>query len=372
MSRLRVALLCDYAEELWPSMDLVAEMLLQQFASSDIQATRIQPPLRRYLHSRNADRLLNRMLTYPLHARRCREFDIYHVIDHSYAQLIHALPWERTVVTCHDVDTFRCLFSPLQERRPLWFRAMARHILSGLRKAALVVCVSEATRLQLVRHGLVDSSRARVIHNGVHPAYRPEPDPHSDQQAARLLGAVREREELLHVGSTIPRKRIDLLLRIFAGCRARNKRLHLVRVGPPLTAEHRRLALSLGIESHITHLGNVPAKLLAAVYRRAALVLLPSDAEGFGLPLVEAMSCGTPAVISDIPALREVGGDAVASYPVGDITAWSEGLLGLLEERASNARSWYRRTALCQQQAALFSWDRNARELVGLYRTLLP
>ena len=81
----------------------------------------------------NADRLVNRLWTYPRHLRRWRShFDVFHIVDHSYAQLVHALPPGRTGVFCHDLDAFRCLLEPGQERRPLWFRVLARHVLAGL------------------------------------------------------------------------------------------------------------------------------------------------------------------------------------------------------------------------------------------------
>ncbi len=70
---------------------------------------------------------------------------------------------------------------------------------------------------------------------------------------------------------------------------------------------------------------------LAAVYRRAALAFQPSDAEGFGLPVAEALACGTPVLASDIPVLREVGGAAASYAPVGDADAWSEAALALLD-----------------------------------------
>jgi glycosyltransferase involved in cell wall biosynthesis len=135
--------------------------------------------------------------------------------------------------------------------------------------------------------------------------------------------------------------------------------------------EQQQLASKLALDPHITHLQNVPVNLLAAIYRRAAIVLLPSDSEGFGLPLAEAMACGTPVAISHIPALLEVAGDAASSYPVGDITRWSSGLLSLLEERAKNGKNWYQRSALCRRQASLFSWSTNAREIASLYQTVL-
>ncbi len=88
---------------------------------------------------------------------------------------------------------------------------------------------------------------------------------------------------------------------------------------------------------------------LAALYRRASVVVLPSDREGFGLPVVEAMACGTPVIASDIPALREVGGAAALYCPPGDVGQWAETLAQLQREQADPAARERRRTA-CRQR----------------------
>ncbi len=116
--------------------------------------------------------------------------------------------------------------------------------------------------------------------------------------------------EILHVGSTIPRKRIDVLLRVFAAIREANPSARLVRVGGPFTNDQVDLARDLNVEDAAVVLPFVTSKVLAAVYRRAALVLVTSEREGFGLPLIEAMACGAPVLASDLAVLREVGGAA--------------------------------------------------------------
>jgi glycosyltransferase involved in cell wall biosynthesis len=110
---------------------------------------------------------------------------------------------------------------------------------------------------------------------------------------------------------------------------------------------------------------------LAAVYRRSALVLLPSDREGFGLPVLEALACGTPVVASDIEALREVGGDAVTYCPVGDVACWRASILELLQARRRPAE-WAARRDAGIARAAAFSWSRYTREIAALYRRLAP
>ena len=134
---IRLAVLRDYPEEGWPSMDLFAEMLVAEARrrpEGSVWTESYVPPFRRrfscipWLGRRraafNADRLLNRLWDYPSRlGNRAAEFDLFHVCDHSYAQLVHALPAGRTGVYCHDLDAFRCLLGPDSEQRPRWFRA---------------------------------------------------------------------------------------------------------------------------------------------------------------------------------------------------------------------------------------------------------
>ncbi len=95
----------------------------------------------------NLDRLANRFFDYPRHLRDLRSnVDLFHIVDHSYSQLVHSLPAERTVVTCHDLDTFRCLLDPACEKRPGWFRAMTARILKGFTQAAHVITGSAIVR----------------------------------------------------------------------------------------------------------------------------------------------------------------------------------------------------------------------------------
>jgi len=110
--------------------------------------------------------------------------------------------------------------------------------------------------------------------------------------------------------------------------------------------------------------------VLAALYRRASLVLMPSEAEGFGLPLVEAMACGTPAIASDIPALREVGAEAAVYCAVGDLPAWSATLAAMLLERSTEPARWAERRAAAIRQAAHFSWAEYADQCAAVYREI--
>ena len=367
-------------------MDLVADMLhrsLREEHANSVRPHLLRPTMPRRFGrlplvgttgaARNADRLVSRFVDYPRWLKRESEgLSVHHIVDHSYAHLVHHLPASRTVVTCHDLDAFRAVLEPHAEPRGPAFRAMTNRILSGLRRAGRVTCDSKATRDGILAHGLLPPEKLEVLPLGVDPIMRPEPDRAADQVAEKLLGPPdAPHVDILHVGSTIPRKRIDVLLELFAAIRARIPAARLIRVGGAFTARQLELLRRLPIDhGAVVVLPHVDRATLAAVYRRAALVVQPSDAEGFGLPVVEAMACGVPVVASDLPVLREVGGSAAEYCAVADIAGWSAVVGALLRERGDMPARWDERRRAGLRQAAEFSWSRFAGNMVRIYHDL--
>jgi glycosyltransferase involved in cell wall biosynthesis len=367
---IRVAVICDFPEENWPSMDLVGNMLFEQLHGfENVTPTQIRPAMNFARQGASAAaRFLARFVQYPKLCRKlASQFDVFHIIDHSYAHLVSDLPAERTVATCHDLDAFRCLVHPEVERRSLPFRLMTRRVLRGLQSAAHVTCSSAATRDAIVAHRLLAAEKLSVVHNGVHPFLTPRTDPFADEAISQRLGRhPGEIQEVLHVGSTIPRKRIDVLLRVFAEARCKLPGLRLIRVGSIFTPEQQFLARSLGVLEYIDVLQQLDPRLLAACYRRANILLQPSESEGFGLPVIEAMACGTPVLASDLPVLREVGGRTTTFCKVGDVADWSEKLVRMLAaEQSASSR------AVLVRHASRFSWNNYAAQMTDIYRKVL-
>jgi glycosyltransferase involved in cell wall biosynthesis len=179
--------------------------------------------------------------------------------------------------------------------------------------------------------------------------------------------------DVLHVGSTIPRKRIDVLLEVFARVkRNTGARLRLLRVGGKFTAAQQSQATALGLENEsLRVLPFLSPAELAVVYRGATIVLVPSESEGFGLPVIEALASGTPVLASDLPALREAGGNAADYAPVANIDAWVAQLSGLLAERRDSPAAWEARRERCRRQGEKFSWNEAARQTAEIYRQVL-
>jgi len=375
MKPLNVAIVFDFLEENWPSMERVGRTIFENVREVDPENLRVSPIRPRFVrrftrasagkHAFNADRVINRMVDYPRQLRPLRgQYDAFHIVDHSYAHLVHALPPGRALVSCHDLDTFRSVLEPDREPRSALFRAMTRKILSGLANAAKVICNTNSTREQLLRLSVAKPERLVVVRYGIDPVFTQSAEDLGDG----LNGQQNGRIDLLHVGSTIPRKRIDLLLPIFAGVRKVFRNARLTRVGGPFTPEQSAQVKALGLADSIDVTPRIDDAELARLYRQSALTLLPSDAEGCPLPVMESLACGTPVVGSDIAGVREAGGEIARYCPVGDVPAWVETIAQLLRQRAEDGEGWNRMRRECISYARQFIWEQHARLLAELYR----
>lgn len=364
---MRLAVVRDFRAEGWPSMDLCADQLLAHLPAA-VAAEDVAPPFRRALGRLpfgrragfNADRLLNRHVLLPRAVRRvARRFDFVHVADHSYAHVTAAAPPGRAGVYCHDLDAFRCRLEPEKEPRPWWFRRLARRTLAGLQRAAVVFHSTLGVRDQILARGLVDPARLVHAPYGTSAEFTPAAAGPVDTPVSL------DPPFLLHVGHNIPRKRIDVLLDVFAAVRDRVPGLRLVQVGGPWPAHAAGQISRLGIGAAVTQVRGLSREQLAELYRRAAAVLMPSDAEGFGLPVIEAMACGAVVVASDIPTLREAGGTAAVFRPVADVPAWADAVTRVLRDPTFAPP---RDTRL--SHAARFSWAEHARVIAETYLRL--
>lgn len=375
---LRVAILADMLEEKWPSMDLVADCLLRELSAQadlGIEPELVRPRLVRVTRPWQSDdspiptrdRVLNRFWLYRRSLRRARDADVFHVVDHSYAHLATHLPRGRVVITCHDTDAFADLREGQASGLPAFLR---RRLLRGLAQAAMVTCPSRSTADALEHAGLVPGSRLAVVHNGV-DVHLLAPD-RARQLTRDLLGDEKHGCDLLHVGSTIPRKRIDVLLEVFARVFARSRSTRLIRVGGPFTPAQEALARELGVHDRVVVLPSLDRETLAAVYTRAALLLATSEREGFGLPVAEALAAGCPVVATDLPVFREVAGPAATYVPLDRLDRWADAVVSHLRERQECPEKWALRRQEARRQGSVFSWARHAREMADVYRRVLP
>ena len=258
-----------------------------------------------------------------------------------------------------------------------------RQLPTTLARAARVAVPAEAVRAELLdwaraaaanadtpKHRAIDPERlkgaVRVIPWGVSPFWRP-PTPEERDDATRRLG-LPPRFFLVAARAEPKKNLVTALQAWFAATAARQLPHRLVMVGPKgwgVTAKLDRLIADLGAEDRVLRPGYVSDADLRSLYGLADALLFPSVAEGFGLPVLEAMACGCPVAASDLPVLLEVAGRENAVFaPPGDRPAWRV----LLENLAGDEKSRRRLSEKGLLRARAFSWERCARAYWDLYR----
>ena len=369
---LRLAVVLDPREEGWTSMDYVGEMLVATLAANhaaELHATPLQPRFpqvfrrgrgREGWFRNSGNRFIARCIVYPIAVARQRAaFDFFHIVDHSYAHAAHALPGSRTGIYCHDLDALAPLLDS-HRRHPPWRHLLAQSILRAMRRAALVFFSTYQVRERILKEGLLDANKLVHAPYGIAPEFCAQ-SPIAPQDAAWR----QERPYLLHVGNGAARKRLELLLHAFAEVRVRMPNLTLVQQGAVLTTAQHQLIQQLGLSSCFVQPPRLSRAGLASLYRDASLVVLPSEREGFGLPLIEALACGVPVLASDIPAFREVGGDAVVYADSSDPAQWKDAILSLLASPQLAPP-----LAVRLARAARFTWAKHAQLIASAYRAL--
>ena len=310
----KIAVVADLLEELWPSMDLAAEQLATHLSRLDgFEGMLIRPPLRVSRRGRRAsaiERALGRFVQLPLElASRRFKADYFHIADHSYGHLSLLFPHDRVGVYCHDIDAYRALLPGSDAPRSR--KLLSRLLLRGLRHASVVFHSTSSVREEILRYDLVPASRLVQAPLGIATEFLGRPTP-----------GVGLRPYLLHVGSCTPRKNVELLLKVFASARQRLPGLRLVQIGGHWTEAQRAYIEKAKLTPHIQQRRGISRDELASQYAGATAVLVPSLAEGFGIPVIEALACGAPVIASDIPVLREVGFEGVRFCSLVDLDDW--------------------------------------------------
>jgi glycosyltransferase involved in cell wall biosynthesis len=275
-----------------------------------------------------ASSVMRDALWYPVAlGRRARTLDVLHCTTFR-GPTDAGVP---TVLTVHDLAILRA-----PEAFPRWHRLYGR---AGLRRvlhaADAIVSVSEFSRAETIELAGVPAERVRVIPHGVDPVFTPD-------------GPRADGDYMLAVGTLEPRKNLS---RAVAAAREAGVELRVVG------------ARGWGGVEVDGWVGEIPDAQLAALYRGARCVLYPSLYEGFGLPVLEAMACGTPVVTSAATAMEDVAGGAAILVDPLDVAAIAQGI-----HEASERRDELVTAGLAR--AGEFTWQRTADSVVELWSEL--
>jgi glycosyltransferase involved in cell wall biosynthesis len=249
-------------------------------------------------------------------------------------------------------------------------RFLAKERIAGLQREDWVITTSEATRADLAELGGVDPERVFVIPLAAdRHIFHPHTDPSRIERLRQLLG-IDDAPYLLALNAHEPRKNIDAAIRAFTRAAADGgaRDLTLVIAGPASAQPGIQSALAEAAQqqARVILAGYVPDEDLAALYRGALGFVYPSLCEGFGLPPLEAMQCGTPVIAGRVASLPEVVGEAAILVDLGDPAALSAAMLRLYRDASLRERL----SARSLERAAAFSWERCTRETLAAYRTV--
>ncbi|MDM8527714.1 glycosyltransferase family 1 protein [Anaerolineales bacterium HSG24] len=292
--------------------------------------------------------------------------DLFHAPDFV---LPPVLPKTRTIVTIHDLSYVRLPDITM----PGMSNYLNKWVPYSVKTADHVIAVSEATRQDLIELYQTPSEKITIIYHGVTPEFRPMEDESSHDIVCETYN-INDKPFILSVGTIQPRKNYQRLIQSFAQTLSRlpeplSDQLILV-IGGGKGWQYETIyneVTRLGLENRVRFIGFVADEDLPALYNAATIFAYPALYEGFGLPALEAMACGTPVLVANTSALPEVVGQAGRLVDPYNVPALAQSMVELLTDEAQ--RQQLRQAGL--HQAAKFSWAEMATNLIALYGRVL-
>ena len=284
------------------------------------------------------------------YASRCyaaaQKFDIVHKTYFFDQSKMGA----RTVVTVYDM---------INELYPQYFPDddhLAKHKAAAVKRADAIICISESTRADLLNFIDIDPEKVFVTHLG----FSSLPETDSEGRSGPM-----PKPYLLYVGKRGGHKNFETMAAGFAASRTLRRDFHLLCFGDvPFSQEEKNMMASLGLPPTRVHHFTGGDALLAKAYRHAAAFVYPSRYEGFGIPVLEAMSCRCPVVCSHAGSLGEVAGDAAEIFDPLDVDAVRAALENVLYDSSRASELVQRGAERCRR----FTWEKCARETLDVYR----
>jgi glycosyltransferase involved in cell wall biosynthesis len=268
----------------------------------------------------------------------------------------------RSVITVHDLAFL--LYPHFLTRESARYYG---HIDQAVRWTDHIIAVSESTKRDTIQHLGVPEDKITVVHEAANPIFRPIDREHARQQVQNRHGV--DGPFILFVSTIEPRKNVPTLIQaVWQLMTCYKEEIRLVIAGGKgwLFEDAFALVEQLKLEDRVHFVGRVSSEELLHLYNAAELLAHPAFYEGFGLPPLEAMACGLPVVVSHVASLPEVVGDAgilIDPHNVDELTVSMWRVLndsGLRREMSAKGLN----------QAARFSWDRAARETLGIYQSV--
>jgi len=279
---------------------------------------------------------------------------------HGLNQRLPRRSYPVSVVTVHDLFPL----TSTEYSAPSFQKRFTEILQDAVARADRIITVSNATREQLLQHTNASDARIRVIHHGVDPI--PTASPEEQREFRRqVLGLAEEEKFFLNVGVIQTRKNIANI--VLAAARLPSYRLVLAGGdGYGAEAIHALIGKE-GMSGRVVRLGHASPETLRLLYSTATALVFPSFEEGFGIPVLEAMSSGLPVITSNCSAMPEVAGDAAVWVDPHNVAQIASAMRHLAEDASLAAGL----RELGRKRAAAFSWEKCARETWQVYEQAL-
>ncbi len=278
----------------------------------------------------------------------------------------------KIIVTLHDIiaDRHSDLIFPNKKSKLFW--KLKQNI--AIRQADLIATVSEYSKQQIIEYFKLPESRLRVISEGARPVFKVlEKNEETEKVLARHELKLDEKF-LLYVGGISPHKNLATLITAFEQISRDQKDVKLVLVGDykddPFFSAYpslKKQVSEIGLEDRVIFTGFISDEDLAQLYNTAALLVFPSLEEGFGLPAIEAMSCGTPVAASNCSSLPEVLGEAGRFFDPRD----AENMAQMIGQILADAELQEKMRSTGLKQAEQFMWKKAAQQALVIFNEIV-
>jgi Glycosyltransferase len=284
-------------------------------------------------------------------------FDVYHLADQNMVNLAFSPKIDPVITTVHDLVYLKLAGNIVEEM-------VSKALFYGTKKSDQIISISESTSQDIQNHLSIPSLKVNTVYNGVSREFSPA----TEERVTRFAnkhGLSESSHYIVHMGNNNERKDIPTLLKVLRKVRdSLDSDVKLLR--PRGLGEHSDLSKVLGVEDSVIDLGFIEESEICDLYTLSDVFISTSTYEGFGLPPLEAMSCGTPVVATQVASVPEVVGDAGRLHPPGDVEGFAQSVCEILTnpEISQNLRE------KGTKRAKLFSWEKCAAELDSIYASI--
>jgi glycosyltransferase involved in cell wall biosynthesis len=324
-------------------------------AVAEAEGTLLEKPV--ISKQNNMLRILWEQMVLPIYSRK-DGLDLFHYTDHALSLLFRKCP---IIITVHDIAYLR-LPNLLNTSRKIY----KKNILQiSIKKADVIIADSYATKKDIIEYFGIREEKIRVIHLGVESRFCPI----ENVDEFRLENSLPSKM-ILNVGTLEPRKNVVSLIKAFKKLREKGFKDYKLVIAGERGWLYEEIFKEVGhsdLKQDILFLGVVADEDLPMLYNCAEIFVYPTLYEGFGLPPLEAMACGTPVITSNTSSLPEVIGDAGIMVDPTDINSLCESMYILLTDK----ELWNRMSNMGRERSRMFSWEKTSKKILKVYDEVL-